>query len=80
MYFSQTFFKLWLYLIYMLKVEINKNTGLEKALKVLKGKVIKTKQNEELRKRTEYVKKTTQKREKMKKAKFKQTIQSKTQL
>ena len=80
MYFSQTFFKLWLYLIYMLKVEINKNIGLEKALKVLKGKVIKTKQNEELRKRTEYVKKTTQKREKMKKAKFKQTIQSKTQL
>ena len=80
MYFSQTFFKLWLYLIYMLKVEINKNIGLEKALKILKGKVIKTKQNEELRKRTEYVKKTTQKREKMKKAKFKQTIQSKTQL
>jgi ribosomal protein S21 len=80
MYFSQTFFKLWLYLIYMLKVEINKNTGLEKALKVLKGKVIKTKQNEELRKRTEYVKKTTQKREKMKKAKFKQSIQLKTQL
>jgi ribosomal protein S21 len=79
MYFSQTFFKLWLYLIYMLKVEINKNTGLEKALKVLKGKVIKTKQNEELRKRTEYVKKTTQKREKMKKAKFKQSIQLKTQ-
>lgn len=80
MYFSQTFFKLWLYLIYMLKVEINKNIGLEKALKVLKGKVIKTKQNEELRKRTEYVKKTTQKREKMKKAKFKQSIQLKTQL
>jgi|LakMenEpi03Aug12_release.lakeMendotaPanAssembly.Ray.scaffolds.fasta_scaffold18237_6 ribosomal protein S21 len=79
MYFSQTFFKLWLYLIYMLKVEINKNIGLEKALKILKGKVIKTKQNEELRKRTEYVKKTTQKREKMKKAKFKQSIQLKTQ-
>ncbi len=79
MYFSQTFFKLWLYLIYMLKVEINKNIGLEKALKILKGKVIKTKQNEELRKRTEDVKKTTQKREKMKKAKFKQSIQLKTQ-
>ena len=79
MYFSQTFFKLWLSLIYMLKVEINKNIGLEKALKILKGKVIKTKQNEELRKRTEYVKKTTQKREKMKKAKFKQSIQLKTQ-
>ena len=80
MYFSQTFFKLWMYLNYMLKVEIDKNTGLEKALKILKGKVIKTKQNEELRKRTEYVKKTTQKREKMKKAKFKQSIQSKTEL
>ena len=80
MYLSHTVFKLWLYLIYKRKVEINKNTGLEKALKVLKGKVIKTKQNEELRKRTEYVKKTTQKREKMKKAKFKQSIQLKTQL
>jgi ribosomal protein S21 len=68
-----------MYLNYMLKVEIDKNTGLEKALKTLKGKVIKTKQNEELRKRTEYVKKTTQKREKMKKAKFKQSIQSKTE-
>lgn len=64
----------------MLKVEVNKNMTLEKALKTLKGKVIKTKQNEELRKRTEYVKKTTQKREKMKKAKYKQSIQSKTQL
>lgn len=64
----------------MLKVEVNKNTTLDKALKTLKGKVIKTKQNEELRKRTEYVKKTTQKREKMKKAKYKQSIQSKTQL
>ena len=30
----------------MLKVEINKSQNLEKALKVLKGKVIKTKQNE----------------------------------
>jgi len=63
----------------MLKVENDKNTSLEKALKTLKGKVIKTKQTEELRKRTEYVKKNTQKREKMKKAKFKQFLQSKTQ-
>lgn len=60
----------------MLKVNIDKNTNLEKALKTLKGKVIKTKQNEELRKRTEYVKKTTLKREKMKKAKYKQSKQS----
>ena len=62
----------------MLIVEVKKG-NIEKALKDLKGKVIKTKQNEELRKRTEYVKKTTQKREKMKKAKFKQSIQSKTE-
>jgi ribosomal protein S21 len=60
----------------MLVVNIDKNTNLEKALKTLKGKVIKTKQNEELRKRTEYVKKTTLKREKMKKAKYKQSKQS----
>ena len=52
---------------------------IEKALKTLKGKVIKTKQNEELRKRTEYIKKTTLKREKMKKAKYKQFLQTKSQ-
>jgi small subunit ribosomal protein S21 len=63
----------------MLKVEVDKNTGLEKALKTLKGKVIKTKQNEQLRKRTEYVKNSTLKREKMKKAKYKQYLQSKSQ-
>jgi len=63
----------------MLKVEVDKNTSLEKALKTLKGKVIKTKQNEQLRNRTEYVKKTTLKREKMKKAKYKQFLQTKNQ-
>ena len=78
-YLSQTFIKLSKYLTYMLKVEIDKNTNIEKALKTLKGKVIKTKQNEELRKRTEYIKKTTLKREKMKKAKYKQFLQTKSQ-
>lgn len=63
----------------MLKVEVDKNTSLEKALKTLKGKVIKTKQNEQLKNRTEYVKKTTLKREKMKKAKYKQFLQTKNQ-
>jgi small subunit ribosomal protein S21 len=57
----------------MLKVEINKNQNLEKALKVLKGKVIKTKQNEKLRARLEFVKPSVQKREQKLKAQYVQS-------
>lgn len=57
----------------MLKVEINKNQNLEKALKILKGKVIKTKQNEKLRARLEFVKPSVQKREQKLKAQYVQS-------
>ena len=60
----------------MLKVEINKNQNLEKALKILKGKVIKTKQNEKLRSRLEFVKPSVKKRNQMLKAKYVQSKKS----
>jgi small subunit ribosomal protein S21 len=53
----------------MLKVEVGK-TGLEKALKTLKGKVIKTKQNEKLRNRLQYTKKSVVRRSQINKAKY----------
>ena len=59
----------------MIVIKIEKGESLEKALKRYKYKVIKTKQIEELRARQEYVKNTTKKREKMKKAKYVQKIQ-----
>lgn len=58
----------------MIKIIIEKGESLEKALKRYKYKVIKVKQVEELRARQEYVKKTTLKRDKMKKAKYKQQL------
>lgn len=57
----------------MLKVEINKSQNLEKALKVLKGKVIKTKQNEKLRARLEFVKPSIKKRGQKLKAQYVQS-------
>ena len=58
----------------MIKIILGKGESLEKALKRYKHKVIKTKQIEQLRAKQEYVKKTTLKREQMKKAKYKQQI------
>lgn len=52
----------------MLIVKIDNNTQLEKALKVLKNKVIKTKQNEILRERKEYEKKSVTERAEKRKA------------
>jgi ribosomal protein S21 len=59
----------------MLKVEVGK-TGLEKALKTLKGKVIKTKQNEKLRNRLQYTKKSVKKRQQKLKAKYVQSLKN----
>ena len=42
----------------MLIVKVNKNGGIEKALKELKSKVIKTRQNTHLNNRKEYTKKS----------------------
>ena len=59
----------------MLKVKVDKK-GIERALKTLKGKVIKTKQNEKLRARQEYTKKSVKKREQMQKAKYVQSLKN----
>ena len=57
----------------MLKVTIEKGQNLEKALKVLKGKVIKTKQNEKLRERLQFEKNSVSKRNQKLKAKYVQS-------
>jgi small subunit ribosomal protein S21 len=64
----------------MLKVKIENGQNLEKALKVLKGKVIKTKQNEKLRERLQYEKKSVLKRNQKLKAKYVQSQKDKDNL
>lgn len=54
----------------MLIIEIKENGGIEKALKTLKSKVIKTKQQKLLTERKEYTKKSVQERSKRLKAIF----------
>ena len=52
----------------MLIIEIKKNENLEKALKLLKSKVIKTHQNQILQERKEFEKKSVKKRKQLLKA------------
>jgi len=52
----------------MLIVEVDKN--IEKALKILKSKVIKTRQNQKLNSKKEFVKKSVAKRAQKLKAKY----------
>ncbi len=54
----------------MLKVKVDNSQNLEKALKILKGKVIKTKQTEKLRNRLEFEKKSVSNRNKKLKAQY----------
>jgi ribosomal protein S21 len=54
----------------MLIIEITKSENLEKALKVLKSKVIKTKQNQKLLEKKEFEKKSVTKRKALLKAKY----------
>lgn len=56
----------------MLIIEIKNQENLERALKTLKSKVIKTKQNQILLERKEFKKKSVVLREKLLKAKYKQ--------
>lgn len=56
----------------MLIVEINNSSSIDKALKILKNKIIKTKQNEILRNKKEYTKKSIKCRSKKLKAIYKQ--------
>ena len=60
----------------MLKVEVKKN-NIEKALKELKGKVIKTKQNAILFDQKEFIKPSITKREENKRAVYIQKVKSK---
>jgi small subunit ribosomal protein S21 len=60
----------------MLTIEVKKD-GIEKALKTLKAKVIKTKQNQILYSRKEFIKKSAKKRKEKLKASYIQKIKSK---
>lgn len=61
----------------MIIVNIKSGDNIEKALKTLKSKVIKTKQNQILKERTQYTKKSVVKRAQILKAKY---IQNKKDL
>jgi small subunit ribosomal protein S21 len=56
----------------MLIIEVKNNENIEKALKTLKSKVIKTKQNQQLLNRKEFTKKSVEKRVQKLKAIYKQ--------
>lgn len=60
----------------MLIVNVNKNGEIEKALKELKSKVIKTRQNSMLNSRKEYKKKSVVMRQEKNKAIYKQKYNS----
>jgi ribosomal protein S21 len=55
---------------YMIIVKLDKNISIEKALKLYKSKVIKTRQSSELVKRKEFKKKSVVKRAEISKAKY----------
>ena len=52
----------------MIIINIDNKTTLDRALKILKNKVIKTKQTEKLKEKKEFVKKSVQKRTQKRKA------------
>lgn len=58
----------------MIIIEINNSQNLDKALKVLKTKVIQSKQTELLRNRKEYVKKSELRRTEIKNAIYRQSL------
>ena len=61
----------------MLIVKLDKNTNIERALKQLKSKVIKTRQSSQLVERKEYEKKSVKKRKILKKAIYVQKLKNK---
>ncbi len=54
----------------MLIIKVEGNMSIDKALKLYKSKVIKTKQSSELSNRREYVKKSVKRRNQVNKAKY----------
>ena len=63
----------------MLIVKLNKKTSIEKALKQLKSKVIRTKQMRELRERKQFTKPSEKRRLQIQKAKYIQQLKEKDQ-
>ena len=63
----------------MLIVDINGKMSIDAALKKLKSKYIKTKMSKELFERNEYKKKSVERRDVIKKAKYLQQIRSREQ-
>lgn len=61
----------------MIIVKLEKGTSLEKALKLYKSKIIKTRQSSELNDRKEYQKKSVKRRNEILKAKYVQKLNSK---
>jgi|688.fasta_scaffold174949_4 small subunit ribosomal protein S21 len=57
----------------MIIIQLKNGENLDRGLKQLKSKVIKTKQNQELSKRKEYIKKSVQKRTEILKAIYKES-------
>jgi ribosomal protein S21 len=60
----------------MLIIDVKNSENLERSLKVLKNKVIKTKQNQILNERKEFEKKSVKKRKKLLKAIYSQKIKN----
>lgn len=60
----------------MLIIDVKNSENLEKSLKVLKNKVIKTKQNQILNERKEFEKESVKKRKKLLKAIYSQKIKN----
>lgn len=58
----------------MIIIKVGKNENIDRALKRYKYKVMKTKQNEQVRNRQEFKKKCVKKREKIQKAKYVQKL------
>lgn len=58
----------------MIIIKVDSKTPLDKALKILKNKVIKTKQNDILREKKEFIKKSIKLRTQKKDAIYKQNV------
>lgn len=60
----------------MLIIKVDKNTPIEKALKLYKSKVIKTRQSNEINSRKEFEKKSVVRRKQLLKAKYLEKLKS----
>ncbi len=58
------------YLLHMIKIKVNGTPNLDRSLKLLKGKIIKTKQNEGLLSRLSFESKSQKRRKEILKAQF----------